>query len=376
QRYAADQSVVLPLDPGHIGQEHQLFSLESSGNFAGNQVGVDVIAFPVHADPDRGDDRQELALLQGLDQLLVHLDYIADETDVHHLHAAVVVPDLLQHLFTEEEIAVLAGKPDCPAAMLVQVADHLLVDLAGQHHLDHCHGLFVCDPHPPDELGDDAVALQGLVDLRTAAMDHDHVDAERAEQDHIEGKRFLQRFICHGVPAVLDDDGLAGESPDVRERLHQRVRLVDILLHEIPQILKSDRKVHDYSKKMQIINAGEGFGTAFGKKKRTLPFRQSAFFIFGRGYLMVIESAVTSPLSIDMAPPSSRFSRVTAPAWTLKLPLIVVVPAATPKLLSYPPLIVNAAGTVMTMSSVYRAVLTRKMLPLPAAFIACCSRLK
>src|SRR6185369_8797387 len=60
QRYAADQSVVLPLDPGHIGQEHQFFSLESSGNFAGNQVGVDVITFPVHADPDRGETGRNL----------------------------------------------------------------------------------------------------------------------------------------------------------------------------------------------------------------------------------------------------------------------------------------------------------------------------
>src|SRR6185369_14145920 len=259
QRYAADESVVLPLDPGYIGQEHQLFGLESSRNFACNQVGIDVVTLPVHAHPDRGDDRQELAVLQGLDQLLVHLDHIAYEADVDHLNAAVVVFYLLQHLFAEKKVAVLAGKPDCPAAMLVQVADHLLVDLTGQHHLDYGHGLLVRNPPPPDELGNDAVALQGLVYLRTPAVDHDHVDAERAEQHHIESKRLLQRFIGHGVPAVLDDDGLAGESPDVRECLHQRVRLVDILLHELPQILKYDGKVHDYSKKMQIINAGEGF---------------------------------------------------------------------------------------------------------------------
>ena len=162
---------------------------------------------------------------------LVHLDHIADKADVDHLDAAVFILDLLQHLFAEEQVAVLAGKADRAAAMLVEVADDLLVDLAGQHHLHHRHGRFVGYPHAADELGDDAVALEGFVDLRAAAMDHDHVDAEGAEQDDVKGEGLLQRLIGHGMAAVLDDDGLAGKTPDVRERLHQRICLVDKCLH-------------------------------------------------------------------------------------------------------------------------------------------------
>ena len=160
---------------------------------------------------------------------LVHLDHLADKADVDHFDGAVVILYLLEHLLAEEQVAVLAGEADRPAAMLIEVADDLLVHLAGQHHLDDRHGRFVSHPHAADKLGDDAVALEGFVDLRAAAMDDDHVDAEGAEQDDVKGERLLERLIGHGMAAVLDDDGLAGKTPDVRQRLHQGVCLVDKL---------------------------------------------------------------------------------------------------------------------------------------------------
>ena len=48
--------------------------------------------------------------------------------------------------------AVLAGQADRLAAVLVDEADDVLVDLAAQHHLDDVHGLVVGDAHALDEL--------------------------------------------------------------------------------------------------------------------------------------------------------------------------------------------------------------------------------
>ena len=121
--------------------------------------------------------------------------------------------------------------------MLVEVADHLLVDLSDQHHLHHGHGLLIGNPHPLDEPGDDAVALEGLVDLRAAAMDDDRIDPQRLEHDHIQGERLLQLFIRHGVAAVLDDKGLTGEPPDIRQRFHQGFCFLDQVFHHVSLFL-------------------------------------------------------------------------------------------------------------------------------------------
>jgi len=46
---------------------------------------------------------------------------------------------------------------------------------------------------------------------------NDHrIDADVLEQDDVQGKGPLQRLVRHGMAAVLDDDGLAAETPDVR----------------------------------------------------------------------------------------------------------------------------------------------------------------
>ena len=62
-------------------------------------------------------------------------------------------------------------------------------------------------------------------------MDNDRVDADVFQEDDVKGERFLQRFVGHGVAAVLDDDGLAGEAPDIGERLQQGIGLFDQFLH-------------------------------------------------------------------------------------------------------------------------------------------------
>ena len=64
-------------------------------------------------------------------------------------------------------------------------------------------------------------------------MDYNRIDADILEEDHIEGKRFFECLIGHGVTAILDDDGLAAESPDIGKRLHERIGFFYQLLHGI-----------------------------------------------------------------------------------------------------------------------------------------------
>ena len=52
-------------------------------------------------------------------------------------------------------------------------------------------------------------------------MHDDRVDADQVEQDHVQRERLLEVGLLHGGATVLDDDGLAPELPDVRERLQQ-----------------------------------------------------------------------------------------------------------------------------------------------------------
>ncbi len=132
--------------------------------------------------------------------------------------------------------------------MLIEVADDLLVDLPDQHHLDHRHGFGIGHAHAADEFGDDAVAFQGLVDLRTAAMNDNGVDPQRLEHDHIQGKRLLQLFVRHGMTAILDDEGFAGKAPDVGQRLHQRIGFFDQLFHRISSHLPLTNGIRALSK--------------------------------------------------------------------------------------------------------------------------------
>ena len=219
------------LYPFNIGKQDQLFRLESASHPSGHQICIDVVAFAIGADPYRCNDRDKFASLQGLDKLLVHRNHVADKADVDHLLRSVVMGDFLQHLFAEKQVAVLARQPDGPAAMLVEIPDHFLVDLARQHHLHHSHGRSIGYPHSPYELGDDPVPFQGFVDLGAPAMYHHGVDAQRLEQDNVESERFLEAVIGHGMAAVLYDNGLPRKPPDVRECLHQGIRFVDQLLH-------------------------------------------------------------------------------------------------------------------------------------------------
>ncbi len=191
-------------------------------------------AFASRPHPDRRDNRDETLLFQGLDDGRVHPDDLPHEADVHLLHRAVFPGHLLEVLPAEKQTAVLAGQSHGLAAVQVQVTHHFPVHLAGQHHLHHAHGGRVGDPHPAHEIRDDAVTLQGLVDLGSAAVDDHRVDADVLHQDHVQGETALERLVDHGVPAVLDHHRAAAELTHVGQGLHQHLGPGDLLAHFVP----------------------------------------------------------------------------------------------------------------------------------------------
>ena len=93
--------------------------------------------------------------------------------------------------------------------MMVDKADNILLYFAAQDPLDHFHGLGIGNTHALDEFAFFTNFCQRLVNLRAAAMHHHRVHANQFEQNNIARKGFLQGRLCHGIAAILDDNGLA-----------------------------------------------------------------------------------------------------------------------------------------------------------------------
>jgi len=131
-----------------------------------------------------------------------------------------------QQLARADEGAVLAGEADRLAARLVDELDDLLVHLAAEHHLDHVHRLGIGDAHALHELALLAELGEHAFDLRPAAV-HDHrVHADQLQQHHVMREAALELIVDHGVAAELDDDRLAVEALDIRQRLGEDARLL------------------------------------------------------------------------------------------------------------------------------------------------------
>ena len=154
--------------------------------------------------------------------------HLADEPDVEPSSPSA---RSVQPLVRADQGAVLAGQAHRPAAVLVDQPDDLLVDLADEDHLDDLHRLLVGDPHPAHEARLLAEALHERADLRAAAVDDHRPDPDEAQQDHVLGELLLQVGLLHRCAAVLDDEGLALERPDVGQRLHEGLGAADDLLH-------------------------------------------------------------------------------------------------------------------------------------------------
>ncbi len=199
-----------------VGEVDQLLGAERLGDRAGDGVGVDVVRLTGLVAADRGDHGDELVVEQPVDHLGVDLGDVADEAE---LRVAGGRPD---------QAGVDAADADGVAAVHVDRGDELRVDLPLEHHAGDVDGLGVGDPQAVDELGFLAEPFHQLGDLRTAAVHDDRAHPDEAHQHDVlgeQGERIVVGGAGEGIAAVLDDDGLAGEPPDVRQRLDEDRRL-------------------------------------------------------------------------------------------------------------------------------------------------------
>ena len=216
------QRAVLVEHADGVRHQHELFRAQRLGELAGDQVRVDVVGDAVGAHADGRDHRDEITRVQELDELGIDALDLADESDVDRFGVGCVA--LQQHLPRMNERAVLSGEPDRLAAVLVDEADDLLIELA-QDHLDDVHHALVGDAHALAELALDAHLLQEVADLRTAAVDDDGVHADELQHHDVAREARLQLRLDHRVAAVLDDDRLVVEALDVGQRLGKDLRL-------------------------------------------------------------------------------------------------------------------------------------------------------
>ena len=114
------------------------------------------------------------------------------------------------------------ARPPCG----IDEADELLVDGAGQHHLDDLDAGGIGDAMAVGEFGLDAEPVQHFRDLRPAAM-HDHgIEAGLLEQHDVAGEVAGDLLVAHGMAAILDDDDRIVMALHMRQGLGQDRGLV------------------------------------------------------------------------------------------------------------------------------------------------------
>ena len=210
----------VPQQAPDVGQEDQLFRVERLGQLGRGGVGVDVVGgVGVHALGHRG-HHGDIARHQGVFHRLG-----VDPGDGAHQAVLFVQGHGL------EELAVHAAKADGLPAQPVELGHQVLVHLAAQHRLDHIHGLGVGVAQAVHKPGFVADLLEHLADLRPAAVDHHHPDAHQAQQYDVAHHRPAQILGDHGVAAVLDHNGLAGEFLNIGQSLHQGLGLLCVRCH-------------------------------------------------------------------------------------------------------------------------------------------------
>ena len=111
-------------------------------------------------------------------------------------------------LRARDQPAILAGDADRHGAGAGDRLGDLLVDRAGEDHLDHVEHRLVGHPQALDEGGLHVQALEHGVDLRPAAMDHHRVDADLLQQRDVAAEAQRGLLLAHGVAAILHHDDL------------------------------------------------------------------------------------------------------------------------------------------------------------------------
>ena len=149
--------------------------------FAGNQVGIDVERFAVLAYADGCDDRNAAALDQAFYQTGINVGHGADLADVHTF----LLGRVDQEFFRFDEVVVPACNADGATAEGGNHGNDFFIDVSAQNHFYDVHGFAVGDAHALNKFSFFADFSQHFIDLRTAAVNDDGMQADQFEQDDI-----------------------------------------------------------------------------------------------------------------------------------------------------------------------------------------------
>ena len=145
---------------------------------------------------DRRDHRGDVGALVEAQDVRVDLARLADQAEVEDaLDVGVGIALGPTQPLRPDQVAVLAGQADREAAGVIDRRDDLLVDRAGQHHLDDVDGLLVGDAQAVDELALDLQPIEHAADLRPAAVHDDRIDADLAQQHDVAGEQAGQLLV-------------------------------------------------------------------------------------------------------------------------------------------------------------------------------------
>ena len=196
----------------HVGN---YYYIEGRGDAAGRHVGVDVVEAPVAAERHRGDDGNVVAGHEVVEQRAVDV------------RAAPHPPELGVGLLGHDDARVGARHAHGEVAVLVERGHELAVDLARKHAAHDLHGLGRGDALAVLELDGQLRGFHGLRDGLAATVHDDGIHADDLQQHDVAHDVGAQLLVDHGRAAVLDDDGLASDVLDPRQRLDEHLgRLV------------------------------------------------------------------------------------------------------------------------------------------------------
>ena len=193
--------------PGTSVSSRKPRRLDRGGDRARDRVGIDVVGLAGGADADRRDDRDDVGLLEG--------------RRARRRRSAAGSPTKprstrLRRLELVRRFRAWISPPSLPVRPIAQppaaliARDELLVDGPGEDHLDDFHRLAVGDPQPVDKAALDAEPVEHLVDLRPAAMHDDRMDADLLAAATTSRANESPPPRAHRMPAIFDDEGLAG----------------------------------------------------------------------------------------------------------------------------------------------------------------------
>ena len=229
---ASDQFAVFVLDAFDVRHQQQFFRFQLTGDFSGDEIGVDIQCFPIFSATDGGDDRDELRPVERVQDIGVDPFDVADQAEVDDLRPVGFGTFFdLAKPFGLDQIAVLAGDADGVAAVPIDEGDDVLVDLAAQYHFHHVDHFFAGDALAVDEFRLNAEQLQRFADLRSAAVDNDGVDADVFHHHYVQCEVVFQLLGDHGAAAVFDNQGLVVKPFDEGEGFDQDFRFLDAFFH-------------------------------------------------------------------------------------------------------------------------------------------------